>query len=130
VFHAHAAATVGNVIKDILDGETKCSNEARDLIVDCCVGAFYHHPYITSHFYDSSSCWHSLRLLFFAEFIQLVSSEANEIAGKANKKVISPEHIIDALKVFPLRKRQLNEAGAWFFFVYERCESCARASAG
>lgn len=34
-----------------------------------------------------------------AEFIHLISSEANEICEKESKKTIAPEHIISALKV-------------------------------
>lgn len=33
------------------------------------------------------------------EFIQLVSSEANEIANKESKKTIAPEHVLKALHV-------------------------------
>ena len=44
--------------------------------------------------------WHLwLALKFVAEFIHLVSSEANEICKQKAKKTISPEHIIEALKV-------------------------------
>ena len=45
------------------------SKESRDLLIDMCV-----------------------------EFIGLISSEANDIAEKENKKTISPEHIGAALK--------------------------------
>ncbi|KAG8903205.1 negative cofactor 2 transcription regulator complex subunit ncb2, partial [Tulasnella sp. 403] len=34
-----------------------------------------------------------------AEFIHLISSEANEICEKESKKTISPEHVVGALKV-------------------------------
>ena len=34
-----------------------------------------------------------------AEFIHLISSEANEICEQESKKTIAPEHIISALKV-------------------------------
>jgi histone H3/H4 len=33
------------------------------------------------------------------EFVTLVSAEANEIATKANKNVVTPENIVEALKV-------------------------------
>ena len=39
--------------------------------------------------------------MFAAEFIHLISSEANEICEKESKKTIAPEHIISALKVWP-----------------------------
>ncbi|KAM9211828.1 protein Dr1-like [Dugong dugon] len=45
------------------------TNDAWELVVNCC-----------------------------AEFIHLVSSEANEICNKSEKKTISPEHVIQALE--------------------------------
>ncbi|KAK4526960.1 hypothetical protein GAYE_SCF31G4880 [Galdieria yellowstonensis] len=35
---------------------------------------------------------------FCSEFVQLVSSHANELCEKENKKVISPEHILQSLE--------------------------------
>jgi len=61
-------ATVSKLIKEMLPDEIKCANDTRDLILDCCV-----------------------------EFIHLVSSEANEICNKENKKTIAPEHILKAI---------------------------------
>jgi histone H3/H4 len=63
-------ATVGKIIQEMLPQNISCSKETRDLLVDCCV-----------------------------EFIHLVSSEANELCEKENKKTISPEHIEEALKI-------------------------------
>lgn len=34
-----------------------------------------------------------------AEFIHLLSSEANEVCTKEGKKTIGPKHVIEALKV-------------------------------
>ena len=34
-----------------------------------------------------------------AEFVHLVSSEANEICNKDNKKTIAPDHVLKALTV-------------------------------
>lgn len=45
------------------------NKDARDLLIECCV-----------------------------EFVQLISSEANEIADKEHKKTIAVEHIEQALK--------------------------------
>ena len=61
-------ATVQKIIGEILKSEEGMSF-SRDLLIDMCV-----------------------------EFIGLISSEANEIAEKENKKTISPEHIGAALK--------------------------------
>jgi len=62
-------ATVSKLIKEMLPDDVKCANETRDLILECCV-----------------------------EFIHLVSSEANDVCAKENKKTIAPEHIIKALQ--------------------------------
>ncbi|KAL6050017.1 negative cofactor 2 transcription regulator complex subunit ncb2 [Balamuthia mandrillaris] len=63
-------ATVSKIIKEMLPPGIKCANETRDLILECCV-----------------------------EFIHLISSEANEICSKENKKTIAPQHILDALQM-------------------------------
>lgn len=35
----------------------------------------------------------------FAEFINLVSSEANDVCNKEDKRTIAPEHVLKALQV-------------------------------
>jgi hypothetical protein len=40
-----------------------------------------------------------LSLCLFPEFIHLIASEANEVCEKQSKKTISPEHVLEALKV-------------------------------
>lgn len=42
IFHPFLTATVSKIIKELLPkgGNVKCSNEARDLILECCVGEF------------------------------------------------------------------------------------------
>lgn len=42
---------------------------------------------------DTATAWVSV----IVEFIHLLASEANEVSEKQQKKVISPEHIIEAL---------------------------------
>ncbi|EGG14050.1 putative histone-like transcription factor [Cavenderia fasciculata] len=61
-------ATVAKLIKEILPEDVKCSNETRDLILECCV-----------------------------EFIHLISSEANDICLKDGKRMIDAKHVITAL---------------------------------
>ncbi|KAG8996109.1 negative cofactor 2 transcription regulator complex subunit ncb2 [Tulasnella sp. 427] len=63
-------ATVYKLIAELLPPEINCAKETRDLVIECCV-----------------------------EFIHLISSEANEICEKESKKTISPEHVVQALKV-------------------------------
>eukprot|EP00698_Gefionella_okellyi_P005106 TRINITY_DN14687_c0_g1_i1.p1 TRINITY_DN14687_c0_g1~~TRINITY_DN14687_c0_g1_i1.p1 ORF type:complete len:143 (-),score=30.84 TRINITY_DN14687_c0_g1_i1:518-946(-) len=62
-------ATVSKLIKEMLPEDMRCANETRDLLLECCV-----------------------------EFIHMVSSEASTICEKSQKKTISPEHILAALK--------------------------------
>lgn len=65
-------ATVQKIITEILatpNDSVAFAKDARDLLIECCV-----------------------------EFITLISSEANEIAEKEQKKTIAIEHIDKALK--------------------------------
>lgn len=62
-------ATIQKLIKEMLPSGIKCSNDTRDLVLQCCV-----------------------------EFIHLISSEANEVCTKEGKKTIGPKHVIEALK--------------------------------
>ncbi len=41
----------------------------------------------------------TISVYVIVEFIHLISSEANEICTKENKKTIGPKHILEALKV-------------------------------
>lgn len=61
-------AAINKMIKETLPN-VRVANDARELVVNCCT-----------------------------EFIHLVSSEANEICNKSDKKTISPEHVISALE--------------------------------
>ena len=83
---------------ELLPSEVTCAKETRDLIIECCVGEQY-----------SSVCWddnsNSYIWLTHAEFIHLISSEANEICELESKKTIAPEHIIGALKVSHLSRQ-------------------------
>lgn len=63
-------ATVQKIITEILasDPGVSFARESRDLLIDCCV-----------------------------EFIQMISTQANEIAEKEAKKTIACEHVTNAL---------------------------------
>uniref|UniRef100_A0A3Q3D7F2 Protein Dr1 n=1 Tax=Hippocampus comes TaxID=109280 RepID=A0A3Q3D7F2_HIPCM len=58
-------AAINKMIKETLPN-VRVANDARELVVNCCT-----------------------------EFIHLISSEANEICNKSDKKTISPEHVIN-----------------------------------
>ena len=60
-------AALNKMIKELIPN-IRVANDARELILNCCT-----------------------------EFIHLVSSEANEICNKQQKKTISPEHVLQAL---------------------------------
>uniref|UniRef100_UPI00398F3D14 protein Dr1-like n=1 Tax=Pristiophorus japonicus TaxID=55135 RepID=UPI00398F3D14 len=61
-------AAINKIIKEILPN-VRVANDAREMVVNCCT-----------------------------EFIHLISSEANEICNKSDKKTISPDHIMLALE--------------------------------
>jgi len=61
--------TINKIIKESLPDEVKCTADSQQLILQCCM-----------------------------EFLQLVSSEANDICSRQNKKVIVPDHILMALR--------------------------------
>ena len=66
-------AAINKMIKETLPN-VRVANDARELVVNCCT-----------------------------EFIHLVSSEANEICNKSEKKTISPEHVINGQFTFPFQ---------------------------
>ena len=80
---------------ELLPEDVTCAKETRDLVIECCVGKTKI-PIIRVVLILTSCST--------AEFIHLLSSEANEICEKESKKTIAPEHIISALQVAsPLR---------------------------
>ncbi|CDZ96311.1 histone-fold-containing protein [Phaffia rhodozyma] len=62
-------ATVQKLINEIMPDHMSCPKDSRDFVTACCV-----------------------------EFIHLISSEANDACEKDQKKTISPEHVVSALK--------------------------------
>jgi len=67
--------TINKIIKESLPEEVKCTADSQQLILQCCM-----------------------------EFLQLISSEANDICNKHNKKVIVPDHILMALQKLGFEK--------------------------
>jgi len=62
-------ATINKLIREALPQDVKCTAETQKLMVQCCM-----------------------------EFLQLLSSESNDVCKDNNKKMISPEHVLAALK--------------------------------
>eukprot|EP00249_Psilotum_nudum_P009267 c21822_g1_i1 orf=263-703(+) len=63
-------ATMTKIIKEMLPREVRVARDTQDLLVECCV-----------------------------EFINLISSESNEICNKEEKRTIAPEHVLRALEI-------------------------------
>ncbi|KAI1792854.1 histone-fold-containing protein [Ganoderma leucocontextum] len=85
-------ATVTKMIAELLPNDVTCAKETRDLIIECCVGEVNLRHFRPRTYVDAPSA------NLFAEFIHLISSEANEICEQESKKTIAPDHIISALK--------------------------------
>ncbi|KAK1268049.1 Paired amphipathic helix protein Sin3-like 4 [Acorus gramineus] len=63
-------ATMCKIIKEMLPPDVRVARDTQDLLVECCV-----------------------------EFINLISSESNEVCCREDKKTIAPEHVLKALEV-------------------------------
>ncbi|XP_068638139.1 protein Dr1 homolog isoform X1 [Aristolochia californica] len=63
-------ATMFKIIKEMLPPDVRVARDAQDLLVECCV-----------------------------EFINLISSESNEVCCREEKRTIAPEHVLKALEV-------------------------------
>ncbi|XP_050377503.1 protein Dr1 homolog [Argentina anserina] len=63
-------ATMTKIIKEMLPPDVRVARDAQDLLIECCV-----------------------------EFINLISSESNEVCSREEKRTIAPEHVLKALQV-------------------------------
>ncbi|XP_004508593.1 protein Dr1 homolog isoform X2 [Cicer arietinum] len=63
-------ATMTKIIKEMLPPDVRVARDAQDLLIECCV-----------------------------EFINLISSESNEVCNREDKRTIAPEHVLKALQV-------------------------------
>ncbi|KAJ3683393.1 hypothetical protein LUZ60_013620 [Juncus effusus] len=63
-------STMCKIIKEMLPPDVRVARDTQDLLVECCV-----------------------------EFINLLSSESNEVCAREDKKTIAPEHVLKALEV-------------------------------
>ncbi|KAG6424623.1 hypothetical protein SASPL_115041 [Salvia splendens] len=62
-------ATMTKIIKEMLPPDVRVARDTQDLLIECCV-----------------------------EFINLVSSESNEVCNREDKRTIAPEHVLKALE--------------------------------
>lgn len=63
-------ATMTKIIKEMLPPDVRVARDAQDLLIECCV-----------------------------EFINLISSESNEVCNRDDRRTIAPEHVLKALEV-------------------------------
>ncbi|WRX19368.1 Transcription factor CBF/NF-Y/archaeal histone domain - like 10 [Theobroma cacao] len=63
-------ATMTKIIKEMLPPDVRVARDAQDLLIECCV-----------------------------EFINLISSESNDVCNREEKRTIAPEHVLKALEV-------------------------------
>uniref|UniRef100_A0A0D9X7F3 Transcription factor CBF/NF-Y/archaeal histone domain-containing protein n=1 Tax=Leersia perrieri TaxID=77586 RepID=A0A0D9X7F3_9ORYZ len=68
-------STMFKIIKEMLPPDVRVARDAQDLLVECCV-----------------------------EFINLLSSESNEVCSREDKKTIAPEHVLRALQDLGFRE--------------------------
>ncbi|XP_050151782.1 protein Dr1 homolog [Malus sylvestris] len=68
-------ATMTKIIKEMLPPDVRVARDAQDLLIECCV-----------------------------EFINLISSESNEVCSREEKRTIAPEHVLKALQVLGFSK--------------------------
>lgn len=85
------------MIHEMLPTGISCPRETRDLLLDCCVGKTYFNEIVVS-IYILYLRFITFLFQYPTEFIHLIASESNEICEKSNKKTISPEHVLEALK--------------------------------
>ncbi|XP_050892373.1 protein Dr1 homolog isoform X2 [Vicia villosa] len=63
-------ATMTKIIKEMLPPDVRVARDTQDLLIECCV-----------------------------EFINLISSESNEVCNREERRTIAPEHVLKALGV-------------------------------
>jgi len=63
-------ATMTKIIKEMLPADVRVARDTQDLLIECCV-----------------------------EFINLISSESNEVCNREERRTIAPEHVLKALEV-------------------------------
>ncbi|GBG85969.1 hypothetical protein CBR_g40782 [Chara braunii] len=85
---------MAKIIKEMLPPDVRVANDARDMLVECCV-----------------------------EFINLVSSESNDICSNEEKRTIAPEHVIKALEALGFGEYVMEVSAAYEQHKAESLES-------
>ncbi|GAX73035.1 hypothetical protein CEUSTIGMA_g487.t1 [Chlamydomonas eustigma] len=77
-------ATLQKLVKDFMPEDMRVAGDTVEMLVNCCT-----------------------------EFVQLLSSEANEVATREKKNTIQPEHVMTALKELGFTSFEAEVALAW-----------------
>uniref|UniRef100_M4EIQ3 Transcription factor CBF/NF-Y/archaeal histone domain-containing protein n=1 Tax=Brassica campestris TaxID=3711 RepID=M4EIQ3_BRACM len=79
-------------------GDVRVARDAQDLLIECCV-----------------------------EFINLISSESNEVCNKEDKRTIAPEHVLKALQVLGFGEYVEEVYSAYEQHKYETMQDSQRS---
>jgi hypothetical protein len=88
---APPVATINKLLAEALPADLKLSAEVRDMFTECCTGA----PRACQGRVPRRA---EAKPRPPAEFVNLLSSEANELCEKGKKKTVGPEHVLEAME--------------------------------
>lgn len=107
--HATTAATLQKMIKEYLPGDVRIGGEAVEMLVNCCTGR----AGVDSRPPCRVQQHHDIDLFVHAEFVQLLSSEANEVSTREKKSTITPDHVMKALQELGFSEFLEEVTAAW-----------------
>lgn len=90
---------IGLIYPEMLPEDISCSKEAKDVIVDCCVGESFDMFAMFASVSSDALNTRLLCVLISTEWVKLISTQSNSVCDNSSKKTISPEHVTEALKV-------------------------------
>ncbi|KAF5933821.1 hypothetical protein HYC85_029992 [Camellia sinensis] len=100
-------ATMTKIIKEMLPPDVRVARDAQDLLIDFDLSSEVGAGILTLHrkkaflfilyivLKEQTSFFYAL----LAEFINLISSESNEVCSREEKRTIAPEHVLKALEL-------------------------------
>jgi histone H3/H4 len=101
-------ATINKLLAEVIPSDLKLSAEVRDIFTDCCTGVC-----VRARRRRRCACataGSADRALRAAEFVNLLSSEANELCDKEKKTTIGPEHVMSAMEARAHAARRARRA--------------------
>ena len=94
------AANLQKFIREAVPSELRVASELTDMIVECCTGGGPFLPVEHCLMPAHQTFWtlHQIELPYIAEFVEMISSSANEVSTQDKKTTINPEHVLKALE--------------------------------